>query len=66
MQSKIYSRALRVYMESVGLFDVDFLLSVTRIQLFIWNDNASTNYVSKKENWTRTQMLPDWYEVNGK
>ncbi len=62
--SEIYSRAIRVYLESVEKSDVDSLTSVTKIQTFIWNDNGPVNYDRGKEKWPRTQTLPEWYEVN--
>lgn len=42
----------------------DSLMTVNKIQTFLWNENGSINYDQTKEKWPRTQTLPKVYEVN--
>ncbi len=63
VHSEIYSRAIQVYLEGAGKSDIDSLMSVTKVQTFICNNNAPVNYDRKKEKWPRTQTLLEWHEV---
>jgi CMP-N-acetylneuraminic acid synthetase len=42
----------------------DSLMTVNKIQNFLWNDKGSINYDRSIEKWPRTQTLPKLYEVN--
>ncbi len=42
----------------------DSLMTVNKIQTFLWNDNGPVNYDRAVEKWPRTQTLPVTYEIN--
>ena len=42
----------------------DSLMTVNKIQNFLWNEKGSINYDRSIEKWPRTQTLPKLYEVN--
>jgi CMP-N-acetylneuraminic acid synthetase len=60
--AQIYSKAISAYWDNAKQFDS--LMSVTKLQSFIWDKKGPVNYDYTKEKWPRTQTLPVWYEVN--
>jgi CMP-N-acetylneuraminic acid synthetase len=60
--AQIYSKAISAYWDNINNFDS--LMSVTKLQSFIWDKKGPVNYDYTKEKWPRTQTLPVWYEVN--
>jgi CMP-N-acetylneuraminic acid synthetase len=64
VDSAVYSDAIEKYTESVFLDECDSLMSVTKIQKFLWNKNGAVNYDRDQEKWPRTQTLHPLYEVN--
>ncbi|MEM9363418.1 MAG: acylneuraminate cytidylyltransferase family protein [Bacteroidota bacterium] len=64
INGKIYDNAIDKYFSVVKTTTFDSLMSVNRIQTFLWKDGDSINYDRKEEKWPRTQTLPIYYEVN--
>jgi CMP-N-acetylneuraminic acid synthetase len=64
VDEKIYAEAVHAYRR--GLLDGthDSLVTVTRVQTYLWNDEGPVNYDRTAEKWPRTQTLPLWYEIN--
>lgn len=58
----VYDRIIQTYFENVDYNDS--LMTVTKVQKFIWNDTAPINYDSSLEKWPRTQTLEPLWEVN--
>ena len=42
----------------------DSLMTVKKIQTFLWNENGPTNYTRSTEKWPRTQTIDPIYEVD--
>lgn len=63
LNSKIYSEIIETYLKNLDQGH-DSLMSVNKIQTFLWNDKESLNYDRSIEKWPRTQTLPKVYEVN--
>ena len=64
IDSSVYTAAIQAYRENVNLDRYDSLMSVTKLQKFIWNANGPINYEREREKWPRTQTLAPLYEVN--
>lgn len=64
LDDKIYQMAIRKYLEEINLGNYDSLMTVNKIQTFLWDKKGSMNYDRGKEKWPRTQTLPELYEVN--
>jgi len=62
VSEKLYDDMIDSYFENLGKYDS--LMSVTKIQKFLWNDNSPINYDKSKEKWPRTQTIKPIYEVN--
>ena len=58
----IYDRIVETYFKNVG--DYDSLMTVTKLQKFIWNDKGPINYDHSIEKWPRTQTIEPLWEVN--
>jgi CMP-N-acetylneuraminic acid synthetase len=58
----IYDDMIEKYLETSNTNDS--LMSVTKIQKFLWNKNGPINYDKSKEKWPRTQTIEPIYEVN--
>ena len=63
VDSATYSSAIRSFWEKLK-DGYDSLMSVTRVQKFLWDENGPINYDREQEKWPRTQTLPVIYEVN--
>ena len=60
--SDIYNRLVETYFEHIALNDS--LMTVTKLQKFIWNSSEPINYDRNVEKWPRTQTLEPLWEVN--
>lgn len=59
-----YDRALETYLAAFEAGSHDSLMTVTRLQTFIWDANGPINYDRNLEKWPRTQTLPSYFEIN--
>lgn len=64
VDSSIYAKTIQTYRQQTATGAYDSLMSVTKVQKFIWDQNGSVNYDRSQEKWPRTQTLPLLYEVN--
>ena len=62
ISSDIYSQVIEKYLQNLDHFDS--LMTVTKIQKFIWNDNEPVNYNRDIEKWPKTQTIKSLWEVN--
>ena len=53
ISSDIYSQIIQTYLKNLGQFDS--LMTVTKLQKYIWNDSEPLNYNKNVEKWPRTQ-----------
>ena len=60
--SDVYDRIIETYFENIN--HNDSLMTVTKLQKFIWNDTSPINYDYNLEKWPRTQTLDPLWEVN--
>ena len=58
----IYDQIIETYFTNIQ--HNDSLMTVTKLQKFIWNDTAPINYDRNTEKWPRTQTLNPLWEVN--
>ncbi|QXI39820.1 acylneuraminate cytidylyltransferase family protein [Pseudomonas xantholysinigenes] len=61
--SACYSAAIERYLTSTAQ-GFDSLMSVKKIQGFLWNEEGPVNYDRAQEKWPRTQTLKPLYEVD--
>ena len=61
--SEIYDNAIESYFE-LDKNNFDSLMSVNKINKFLWDEKGPLNYDRKKEKWPRTQTLKNIYEIN--
>jgi len=57
----IYDEMIETYLNAS---ENDSLMSVTKIQKFLWNKTEPINYDKKQEKWPRTQTIEPIYEIN--
>ncbi len=62
VSENLYKKMIQFYLKNLEQYDS--LMSVTKIQKFLWNENGPINYDRKKEKWPRTQTIRPLYEVN--
>ena len=62
VNEKLYKNMIQFYLKNLEQYDS--LMSVTKVQKFLWDDNGPINYDRKKEKWPRTQTIKPLYEVN--
>ena len=62
VNEKIYDDAIEKYFQLLVKFDS--LLSVTKIQIFLWDEHGPINYDRDIEKWPRTQTIKPLFEVN--
>jgi CMP-N-acetylneuraminic acid synthetase len=60
----IYAEAVDAYRTALREGAHDSLVSVNRLQTYLWNEEGPLNYDREVEKWPRTQTLPVWYEIN--
>jgi CMP-N-acetylneuraminic acid synthetase len=58
----IYDQIIEKYLKN--LIHHDSLMTVTKLQKFIWNDGEPVNYDRRVEKWPRTQTIDPLWEVN--
>jgi CMP-N-acetylneuraminic acid synthetase len=58
----IYDCMIEKYLKNIDNFDS--LMSVTKVQKFLWNEKGSINYDRSKEKWPRTQTIDPIYDIN--
>lgn len=58
----VYYQIIDSYLQNLESFDS--LMTVTKVQKFIWNDRAPVNYDRSVEKWPRTQTIDPLWEVN--
>lgn len=63
VDAQVYSRAIEKYYEE-SRKGYDSLMSVMKIQTFLWSKDGAFNYDPLVEKWPRTQTLEPLYEVN--
>lgn len=63
LNSEAYNDIIKKYFDNIDQGH-DSLMSVNKIQTFLWNDQGSLNYDRDIEKWPRTQTLQKVYEVN--
>jgi len=61
---EIYDKAISIYLKNLDEGLNDSLMTVNRLQTFLWNEKGSFNYDRSIEKWPRTQTLPELFEVN--
>lgn len=64
LDENIYRLAIAKYLEEIKLGKYDSLMTVNKIQTFLWTTKGSVNYDRNIEKWPRTQTLPKLFEVN--
>jgi CMP-N-acetylneuraminic acid synthetase len=57
-----YDQIIETYLQNLSRHDS--LMTVTKLQKFIWNDAEAVNYDRSVEKWPRTQTLNPLWEVN--
>ena len=62
INSKLYDDIIEEYFANLSKFDS--LMTVTKIQKFLWNDSEPLNYNRAEEKWPRTQTISPVWEVN--
>lgn len=62
LKAETYDKMISLYYEHQK--EYDSLMSVNKIQTFLWNKENSVNYNREVEKWPRTQTLEPLYEVN--
>ena len=61
--SSEYAKIINMYNNCLAR-GYDSLMTVSRIQSFIWDEEKPLNYDRNKLKWPMTQKLPIWYEVD--
>lgn len=64
IDESVYADAIKTYRSQSNLNGYDSLMTVTKLQKFIWNKEGPINYKRAQEKWPRTQTLNPLYEVN--
>jgi CMP-N-acetylneuraminic acid synthetase len=64
IEAHIYDQAIKTFHKEIASGFYDSLMSVTKIQKFLWNKDGPINYDKAQEKWPRTQTLSPLYEVN--
>jgi CMP-N-acetylneuraminic acid synthetase len=59
VDENLYKRMIENYFKHS-----DALMSVTKIQKFLWSNDRPMNYSKSKEKWPRTQTIEPIYEIN--
>ena len=60
--SEIYDQIIENYLDKLEGFDS--LMTVTKLQKFIWKDSKPVNYNRNFEKWPKTQTIEPLWEVN--
>ena len=62
VDADIYDDMVHAYLKNISSYDS--LMTVTKLQKFIWNDTGPINYDLNVEKWPRTQTIKPLWEVN--
>ena len=62
--NEIYDKAIEIYLKNLNEGLNDSLMTVNKLQTFLWNEKGSINYDRSIEKWPRTQTLPELFEIN--
>jgi len=62
ISSSNYSEVIEKYLYNLRHFDS--LMTVTKVQKFIWNESEPVNYNRNLEKWPKTQTIEPLWEVN--
>lgn len=62
VNENLYNDMIEKYFQNLQQFDS--LMSVTKMQKFLWDSKKPINYDKSKEKWPRTQTIEPVYEVN--
>lgn len=62
ISSDIYCEIIKAYFKNLDHFDS--LMTVTKLQKFIWNESKPINYDRNLEKWPKTQTIEALWEVN--
>ncbi len=62
VDENLYKRMIENYFKHSDANDS--LMSVTKIQKFLWSNDRPMNYSKSKEKWPRTQTIEPIYEIN--
>ena len=63
INSEFYDKFIDKYFETLNITN-DSLMSVTKVQKFIWNDKGPVSYSLNPEKWPRTQTIKPLFEIN--
>ncbi|OEK06089.1 acylneuraminate cytidylyltransferase [Flavivirga aquatica] len=64
LTNTVYEDVIKTYFEVLKKGENDSLMTVNKVQTFLWNKEGSINYDRNIEKWPRTQTLPELFEVN--
>ncbi|MFB9051985.1 cytidylyltransferase domain-containing protein [Formosa undariae] len=64
LTNKVYDQAISTYLKEIETSKYDSLMSVNKIQSFLWNKEGSINYDREVEKWPRTQTISELFEIN--
>jgi CMP-N-acetylneuraminic acid synthetase len=64
LNENIYELAINTYFKNLREGSFDSLMTVNRIQSFLWDEEGSFNYERSVEKWPRTQTLKELFEIN--
>lgn len=64
LEAEHYGLAIQTYLENLENNTFDSLMSVKKIQTFLWDKQGSINYDRNVEKWPRTQTIKKLFEVN--
>lgn len=62
VDADIYDNMIKTYLKNICSYDS--LMTVTKLQKFIWNNTGPINYDLNVEKWPRTQTIKPLWEVN--
>lgn len=62
VSARLYDQIIQVYFSNLEFYDS--LMTVTKVQKFLWSKDTSINYDRNREKWPRTQTLDPVWEVN--
>lgn len=62
IDGEVYDDMIKTYLKNIS--SNDSLMTVTKLQKFIWNNTGPINYDLNDEKWPRTQTIQPLWEVN--
>ena len=62
INESVYDRIIATYLENLSRYDS--LMTVSKLQKFLWNDNGAINYDRASERWPRTQTIDPIWVIN--